>query len=118
MAFCLRQRLAIFTLLLTALTTFMLSPATRAHEVRPAIAEITYQNSGQAEIAIRINAEALLAGIGPEHSDTDDAPSAGLYQELRGLTADQLTQKFAAFSTDYVAGITLRFDGTPAPLTF
>lgn len=118
MAFCLRQRLAIFTLLLAGLATFMLSATTRAHEVRPAIAEITYQKSGQAEIAVRINAEALLAGIGPEHSDTDDAPSADLYRELRGLTAADLAQRFAGFGTDYAAGITLSFDGAPAPLQF
>ena len=47
-----------------------------AHEIRPAIVTAEFSESGQYKIKVVANIEVLLAGIGPEHDDTRDAPEA------------------------------------------
>ena len=65
----------------------------RAHEVIPAVADVelywTYAN-----INIRLNAEAILAGIDLANvSDTDDADQADAYTQLRAFSAAQLSER-------------------------
>ena len=55
-------------------------PAAGAHEVLPAIADFHANDSksgeGRYRIEIRLNAEAILSGIGAEHENTEDSPQA------------------------------------------
>ncbi len=82
-----------------------------AHEVRPAIVTATFEQAKRFDIAISTNLEALLAGIGPEHSDTDHAPSAAQYNQLRAMPPDELRNRFAAFSARWLDGIRIDLDG-------
>jgi hypothetical protein len=68
-----------------------------AHEIRPSIATANFVLDGRFEIKIQVNAEVLLAGISPDHSDTVNSPEAQLYADLRALSAVDLEQKFRAF---------------------
>ena len=61
---------------LAALALLALSASARAHEVRPAVADLSVDRAGGYQVSIELNLEALLAGIGPAHSDTSEAPGA------------------------------------------
>jgi len=82
----------------------------RAHEIRPAIATVEFERDHY-RIEFVINAEALLAGIGPQHKDTRDAPSAQFYDTLRRLPPGDLRGKFLEFAQQFTEGIELSFDG-------
>ncbi|MEM7526017.1 MAG: hypothetical protein AAF360_20130, partial [Pseudomonadota bacterium] len=87
-----------------------------AHEVRPALAEIDFPaGESRYQIAFVLNLEALIAGIGPEHDDTDDAPNANVYDALRALDAAGLEAEFDAFAPRFLAGLTIEIDGAAAP---
>ena len=73
-----------------------------AHTLRPAVATLELDQSGLLSIQIRANAEALLADIGPEHGDTNDAPTASLYNKLRALPGDALAEQFQNFAADFL----------------
>ena len=54
----------------------------KAHEIRPGLAEVSFPD-GRWQIAFMLNLEAMIAGVGPEHEDTDDSPVAAAYNDLR-----------------------------------
>ena len=83
----------------------------QAHEIRPAVVTATIAADGRYDIAVALNMEALLAGIGPEHRDTNDAPEAITYNALRKLAPDELREKFVAFRGRWLSGIRLEFSG-------
>ena len=83
----------------------------QAHEMRPAVVTVTFAEAGRFDVAVQVNAEALLAGIGPQHSDTDDAPQARHYNRLRRLAPAQLHQAFAELGDAYAARMRFEFDG-------
>ncbi len=85
-------------------------PAT-AHEIRPTIATADFTAGGRYDIKVVTNMEALLAGIGPQHADTNDSPSAAQYNELRALPPDQLKSRIEAFAPRWLAGFEVTFDG-------
>ena len=95
---------------LLILYLFALQPA-QAHKMRPAIIDLHFDQDATVSISIQANAEALLSGIGPEHDNTDDAPEAEVYRELRELSPALLTQKFDAFQQAYAEGLDLQLDG-------
>ena len=111
------QLLTVFQYLLVFLA---LAPIANihAHTLRPAVATLEVSQSGQLDLQIRANAEALMVGIGPEHTDTDDSPDAALYNELRALPADQLTEKFVDFAPEFVRQIEIRANDALIPLQF
>lgn len=82
-----------------------------AHEIRPAVVTVTVEEGRQFSIAIAANLEALIAGIGPEHSDSNDAPSAPVYNQLRTLSAQELEARFRAFMPRWLEQIATEFDG-------
>ncbi len=88
-----------------------LCPAAHAHEIRPAIAGVTFADDGRYAIDIGVNLEALLAGVSPIHSDTDDSPNALAYNALRALPPDALRERFKQHAPVYLAGIVIEFDG-------
>ena len=93
-------------------------PSAAAHTLRPAIVDVVLKPDGTAAVQVQANAEALVAGIGPQHEDSEDAPQADLYNRLRQLEPPALAGKFAAFEPRFGTLLTLEFDGTPAALSF
>lgn len=89
-----------------------------SHTIRPAVTTVTFAADGTFKIEIDTNAEALLTDIGPQHADTDDAPTAELYNMLRASSPDALRQQFAAFASSYTDSIEIYFDGARAALSF
>jgi hypothetical protein len=83
----------------------------QAHEIRPAVVTATLNPSGDYHITVALNIEALLAGIGPEHRDTNDAPESVTYNELRKLASDELRAKFATTAPRWLEGVRLEFGG-------
>ncbi len=77
---------AIYRQFFTALLLFLLSHlSAHAHEMRPAIADITVSPT-QVSVTIRFNAELFLADIdASEITDSDDAPNATTYDRMRQL---------------------------------
>ncbi len=84
--------------------------AAYGHEIRPAIATIELAPEHY-RVELIVNAEALLARIGPGHADTDDSPDARVYNALRTLPPADLQQRFRAYLPDFLPGIEIRFDG-------
>ncbi len=107
-------RLKILSCLLLA--GLLLAQTAAAHRLRPAIVTVTFAGDGTWSAALQLNLEALLAGIGPEHEDTSQAPQAGAYNALRDLPPEALQAQFDAFAPRLLRGIVVRFDGqTVAP---
>jgi len=96
---------------LTCILGLLLSWPAAAHRMRPAIVTIAFNADLTHDILIQLNAEAMLAGIGPQHQDTDDAPNAKEYDALRELPPLQLERRIGVLSSDYLSGIHLYFDG-------
>ena len=86
--------------------------------MRPAVINIVFAKDATVMVEVETNAEALLAGIGPQHDNTDDAPEAQLYRSLRELPAAQLADKFAGFADEYRDGLTLSVFGNPVAWRF
>jgi len=99
-----KQSLLAFILLINVLLT---NSIVHSHEIRPAIVDLLVDNSGLVTLTIDLNLEALMADIGPGHSDTSESDNAAEYQRLRRLPSAQLQQFFAGFSTRFISGINL-----------
>ena len=82
-----------------------------AHEIRPAVVDMQLQADGSLEAEIRLNLEAVLAGIGESHRGSDDSESAPVYNRLRSLTPSEMQREFALFQSEFLHGIVLRADG-------
>ena len=90
-------------------------PAAGAHEVLPAIADFHANDSksgeGRYRIEIRLNAEAILSGIGAEHENTEDSPQAETYNALRLLEPDVLAERFNAIAAQFADDVGIYLDG-------
>ena len=84
---------------------------TLAHEIRPAVVTATFTPDNRYEVTIVANIEALLAEIGPTHTDTNESPSANLYNQLRALPPQDLRARVDAFAARWLGGIQIEFDG-------
>jgi len=90
----------------------LLLPATvNAHRMRPAIVTITFQSDRTYDATIALNMEAILAGIGSQHEDTNDSPNAVTYNELRELPPAELRARINTFSAVLLNGINITLDG-------
>ena len=76
-----------FVLMSSALIGLLTLPGvSQAHELRPAVASVT-MTSSKLQLKLQLTVETLLAGIDlTEVIDTDEAPQAKIYDQLRGLT--------------------------------
>ena len=82
-----------------------------AHEVRPAIADITL-GEADARLEIRLNLEALIAGIDLDGlEDTDTAANAPDYDRLRAMGAAELGDALDRFWPTMRNGFQIRVDG-------
>jgi hydrogenase/urease accessory protein HupE len=96
----------LFTLVLTLLSTAY------AHKLRPTIVTVNFSDQ-LIQLSVEANAEALLAGIGAGHDNTDDAPEAQQYKSLRALTPEQLAKRFSTFADVYKSGLKLTIANKP-----
>lgn len=80
-----------------------------AHELRPTVADIIITPE-HINVSMRVNLEALMAEIGPVHSDSDDAPQAATYDRLRQLPPATLEAEFDRYQTRFFSQITLTND--------
>jgi hypothetical protein len=96
-----------------ALVVAVLASTAAAHRLRPAIVTVGFAADGSWSAALQLNLEAVLAGIGPEHEDTSQAPQAEVYDGLRTLPPAALRARFDAVGGRLLEGITISFDGRP-----
>ncbi len=89
-----------------------------SHTLRPAIIDLEFDQYSKVKIQIETNLEALLAGIGPAHDNTEDAPQADLYRQLRQLPSQDLEKKFHDFKLQFKQGLQLNLSGQPANWQF
>ena len=103
---------------LIALLALIVSFSTaRAHEVRPAIADLTTPD-GTISLVLRLSMEPVLAGIDLEGvQDTNETAGSDAVDALRALDADAMKARIAAKTADVLERVVIRADGTPVPLT-
>lgn len=82
-----------------------------AHEIRPAIVTVTFNPDASYQIEIVANMEAVLAGVSPKHTDTDESPNARNYNQLRALAPAELEQRIRDFEDRFTDGLTVEWDG-------
>ncbi len=88
----------------------------QADVVKPALVEINAYTSGKVEVEIRASVEALLTGINSRYKNTQEAPTADEYDELRKLQGPELTERFTSFHEKMLSSIELAADGKKVPL--
>ncbi len=93
-----------------------LTNSARADVVKPALVEISANTKGTVTIEIRASIEALLTGINARYKNTQDAPTAEQYDQLRVLPAEQLQRAFEPFKAEFLERVFLNADGAPVPL--
>ncbi len=100
----------------TFFTSFLPTSPANAHEIRPGVVTIQRTDAARIAVEMTINLEALIAGIGPEHADTDNSPSALTYNELRNLPPEILVPRFQIHARTWLDGIALTVDRGKVPL--
>jgi hydrogenase/urease accessory protein HupE len=88
-----------------------------ADVVKPALIEISVNTNGSWHIEVRASIEALLTGINARYKNTQDAPNAAAYDELRALQAADLEKAFIPFESQFTDQLELLFDGQRIPLS-
>ena len=81
-----------------------------AHEIRPAVVTVTFEQD-RYRVEINTNMEAVLAGVSPRHKDTTESPQAKEYDSLRQLPPAALARRIEAFREKFLEGIDVDFDG-------
>ncbi|MEJ6401982.1 HupE/UreJ family protein [Yoonia sp. 2307UL14-13] len=85
----------------------------QAHEIVPAIVDMTRVDD-RLVFEMEANLESFVAGIDLSTvSDTDEAPRAATYDELRALEPVVMESRFRAFWPNMVDAMTLMADGEP-----
>ena len=100
------SRLPIFLLTLLVLVGV---DGARAHEIRPAIATVNF-SAERYDVEVSANMEAVMAGVSPQHRDTNESPNAQTYNRLRELPPAVLERKIREFLPQYLEGIEIHFD--------
>lgn len=84
--------------------------------VKPALVEVSANTTGRVNIEVRASIEALLTGINAQYKNTQDAPTAEDYDELRALRPQQLHAEFEPFKQEFISQIFLKADDSLVPL--
>lgn len=84
-----------------------------AHQIQPAVADLSFDGTGGYRISIVLNLEAIMSAIDPELADTSQSTNAAEYDRLRALPPEELARAFRSFSARFLDGIHVRVDGTP-----
>ncbi len=86
---------------------------TLADVVKPALVEISVNTNGTFQVELRASIEALLTGINARYKNTQDAPNAQAYDDLRVMLPEQLQQEFDAFKNELKKQVIVSFDDLP-----
>ena len=90
----------------------------KAHEMSPSILDLTL-NPNTVELKIRFSVEAMLAEVDlSEISDTNLSKNAEKYDELRGLTPEQIKKIFKYKWPDFEKYISLNQSGRGIKLNY
>ena len=111
-----KSRLTIPCLLSFILISCLFSLAAKAHEIRPAIVDFSFDKNGFYQLNIQHNLEALIAEIGTDHDDTEASVNSANYDDFRRLSPTELNEKFEAFSPEFLENMNLEFNGEKVPL--
>ena len=88
-----------------------IASVTQANEIRPTIADVEV-GAETVTITLRITLETLLAGIDlASVQDTNDAPEAAIYDNLRAMSADQLEAMLRADWPRIARGFLIAVEG-------
>ena len=91
------------------------APPASAHEMQAAISDIDLVG-GRVVLAMRANLEAMIAGVGSGHDDTDESPVAAEYDALRALPPEALEERFRAFAPELLDAVEMTAGGASVPL--
>lgn len=92
----------------TVVAVSVLAPGVMAHEVRPAIADLT-QTDSEIALTITLNAEAFVAGVDLDGvTDTNETDASDTIDSLRALDPLSLTEKLKEFLPDMIAALNVR----------
>jgi hypothetical protein len=108
------RRLAVVAGVVFLLGMIVMPVRAWAHELRPAIAELSFEGAAY-RVSIRLNLEAFLAGIDPLHRETKDSPESQAYDRLRALPPDALGAAFAAKREEFVQAVSIFAGNTRLP---
>ena len=110
------KRFSLLLLSKLALVLTLSSSPVHAHEIVPTIADLTV-SEGRAELNLRINLEAFLAGVDLDTvEDTNDAPEAQDYDSLRALSEEALGARAPELLNGWNALPVVSVDGVPVAL--
>ncbi len=98
---------------LSVMSVLLLCGVSIAHEVQPAIADLSFNDDGTYTISIVLNLEAVIAGIEPENGDTSDSENAPEYDRMRLLSSGELAEIYLQFEDEFLEGLRLQADGLP-----
>lgn len=104
------MKTTLFRIILYCITGLLCGLPVLAHELRPTIVTVNFNDAQQFNLEIQLNIEAIIAGLNPKHRDSDAAPNADQYRQLRSLSSAELQQRFATFLPQYHAGIEIYLD--------
>ncbi len=79
-----------------------------AHEINPALVDLSFREDGRYDLTVKLNLEALMAEIGPEHSDTAESANSAKYEALRARPPEELRDEFERFRSRFLNGIRVR----------
>ena len=89
----------------------------QAHEVRPAIGDLTVAD-GQVTLDLTLNAEAVVAGVNLDGvEDTNQTEGSDAVDALRALEPDALKARIEEKMSQIIAGLDVRIDGAPVALS-
>ncbi|KHQ54125.1 Membrane protein [Mameliella alba] len=101
---------------LTVLVLLVPFGTVQAHEVRPAIADLTTPD-GRVSLVLRMSMEPVLAGIDLEGvEDTNETDRSDAVDQLRALSADAFKARIEAETGDVLDRVTIRVGATDVPL--
>ncbi|MEL7462617.1 MAG: hypothetical protein AAFN79_01020 [Pseudomonadota bacterium] len=104
----------VLAMLLIAFSAGLSIGDAKAHELRPALAEISFPE-GRYEIAFYVNLEALLADVGPGHDNVNDSLAVLDYLRFREMRPETVSSEYFAFESTFLNGLYIE-DGEGADL--
>lgn len=116
-SFGFKGRVALKSLVSTLVFVMLLPFAVAAHEVMPAIADMEAQGDNLV-FSVEANVEGIVAGVHLGNvTDTNAAPEAEEYDQLRALDPDALAAAFEQSWNEIAQKIDIRAGGSTLPVT-